>query len=36
MGSRLELGVGDHGIIGRAVSIVRNRERIGEGVVGWN
>lgn len=33
---RLDLCVSEYGIIGRTVSIVRNHERVGEGVVGWN
>lgn len=36
MDHRLDLGVGAEGIIDRMVTVVRDRRRIGEGVVGRN
>ena len=34
--SRLVLGVGGDGIIGRSVSMVRGDVVLGEGIIGWN
>lgn len=35
-GERLELDVGGRGVIGRMVSVVRGKERLGDGIIGWN
>ena len=34
--SRLELGVGGAGIVGRRVSLLRGQNVIGRGIMGWN
>ncbi|KAF2007191.1 hypothetical protein P154DRAFT_528860 [Amniculicola lignicola CBS 123094] len=33
---KLDLGVGDSGVIGRKVSIMRGRTTVAEGIMGWN
>ena len=33
---RLDLVVGGQGVIGRMMSVFSGREKIGDGVIGWN
>ncbi|KAK6357693.1 hypothetical protein TWF718_002001 [Orbilia javanica] len=34
--SRLDLGVGGQGVIGRKMSLMNSRQVIAEGIIGWN
>ncbi|KAK6343845.1 hypothetical protein TWF696_009934 [Orbilia brochopaga] len=34
--SRLDLGVGNSGVIGRKMSLMNSRQVIAEGIIGWN
>ena len=36
LGERLDLFAGGNGVIGRMVSVVSGREKIGDGIIGWN
>ncbi|KAK6532074.1 hypothetical protein TWF694_003236 [Orbilia ellipsospora] len=36
LSSRLDLGVGGQGIIGRKMTLMNSRQVIAEGIVGWN
>ena len=34
--TRLDLYVGGKGVVGRMVSVLNGKEKLGDGVIGWN
>ena len=34
--TRLDLFVGGKGVVGRMVSVLNGKEKLGDGIIGWN